>query len=109
MLGPRDLARAYDRHIAAQWRGTPEEVSRFEVWIASHWTTEAPPQPRECPDDVSLAGGSARAVLWYADRDAVLGYLPGRPLGCYRVPLNSVLPDAAAPPRQPAALAEALS
>ena len=92
MLTPRDLAYAYDRWLAARWRGEEDEARRFGDWIESFWCRTAPLEPERGPDAVSVLGGAGRGIRWYADGNVVRGYVVGRPLGCYLIPARTVPP-----------------
>jgi hypothetical protein len=92
MLTPRDLAFAYDRWLAARWRGEDDEARPFGDWIESFWCAEAPSEPRTGPDAVSVLGGAGRGIRWYADGAVIRGYVVGRPRGCYLVPAATVPP-----------------
>ena len=93
MLSPHDLARAFDRRVAAQGRGeTDGNGPAFDAWLAAFWTGEGPSEPATCPDALSPLSATGLSVRWYARDGGVLGYVPGRQRGCYRVPAEAVLP-----------------
>ena len=92
MLTPRDLAYAYDRWLAARWRGEDDDARAFGDWVESFWCPEAPVEPAAVPDAVSVLGGAGRGIRWYADGDVVRGYVVGRPRGCYLIPIATVPP-----------------
>ena len=73
MLSPHDLARAFDRRVAAQRRGNTDGTD-------------------PAPDALSPLGATGPSVLWYARDGGVLGSVPGRQRGCYRVPADAVFP-----------------
>ena len=97
MLTPRELALAYDRFVAARWRGEEGATEAFAVWLEAHWTGDAPPEPDDCPDAVSFLGGAGAGIRWYAAGGAVLGYVAGRQRGCYWVPLGAAPPPVRPP------------
>ena len=92
MLTPRDLAVAYDRWLAAHWRGEDDSARPFGDWIESFWCGTAPPEPGAGPDAVSILGGAGRGIRWYADGPTIRGYVVGRPYGCYLVPVATTPP-----------------
>jgi hypothetical protein len=89
---PQDLARAYDRGIAARWRGDEDDAHAFAAWLATYWVPDAPPPPAGPPSAVSVLGAAGAGIRWYAAGRAVLGYVGGQARGCYRVPLEAVPP-----------------
>ena len=91
MLSASDLAGGYDRYVSARWRGDPG-ADDFAVWLESHWTGEAPPEPTDAPSAVSVLGGASPGIRWYERGGVVLGYAPGRPRGCYWVPMAATMP-----------------
>jgi hypothetical protein len=78
-----DLASAYDRNVAACWRG--ETTGRqFSAWLESFWrpTVLVPVGP---PTAVSVHGGGGRGIAWYEAGPLVVGCMPRR-AGGYWVP-----------------------
>ena len=86
MLTPQDLALAYDRHVAALWRGETDTTLAFATWLVPFWVDDGPPEPVDYPDAVSFLRGAGRGIRWYCIDTDIVGYLPGCPNGCYRVP-----------------------
>ncbi len=84
MLSPRTLAALYDLHLAAVWRGH-EASSMFGNWLEARWSTGGPAEPSVPPDAVSVLGGAGAGIRWYTQGEAILGYVAGRPRGCYVV------------------------
>ena len=82
----RELARAYDRCLMAQW-WDGEEAARFVEWLEQFWVPDAPPPPDDLPDAVSFLG-----VRWYERSGMILGYEARRPTGCHQVPASAVPP-----------------
>lgn len=95
MYSPHDLALAYDRHVAALWREESETARVFATWLAAFWVEGGPPEPVAYPDAVSFLGAAGRGIRWYRLDTDIIGYLPGCPNGCYRVPAT-VTPSAPA-------------
>ena len=91
-----ELARAYDRYVAALWRGESEEVLRFGTWLKRCWGLGGPAEPVGPPDAVSVLDGAGMSIRWYERDGHVLGYIPGVAQRCYRVPSD------VAPPSLPA-------
>jgi hypothetical protein len=92
-LTPRDLALSVDRHLAALWRGDENIDDDFFRWLTSLWSPTTVPEPTTPPQAVSVLGAGGVGIRWYETRSALVGYVEGRPGGCYRVPTT------AAPPR----------
>ena len=86
------LARAYDRYVSALWRGESDEVHRFAVWLKGWWGVGAPAEPGRRPDAISALGGAGTSIRWYEVDGLVLGYIPGVPHRCYRVPTDAAPP-----------------
>jgi hypothetical protein len=86
VLAARDLARSYDRALAAAWRGDDDRAVLFAGWLGQYWD-EAPPEPAVTPAAVSPLGAAGRGIRWHETPDAILGYVRdwNRPCG-YRVP-----------------------
>lgn len=80
-----ELARAYDRYVAAFWRGETDEVRRFAAWLKGRWGLGGPPEPAGPPDAVSALGGAGASIRWYEADGMVFGYIPGVPHRCYQV------------------------
>ena len=91
-VSPRELARTYDRLIAARWRGEDETADSCSAWFEAHWTVQAPPEPDEPPGAASVLGGSGTGIRWYERDSVVLGYVTGRPGGCYWVTVGEMVP-----------------
>ena len=74
--------------------GTRTERQDFDAWLAGYWVGECPPEPDTCPDAVSFLAGAVggEAIRWYDADDAVLGYVPGLPRRCWRVPRTTTEP-----------------
>jgi len=77
------LARAYDAHLAAWWRGEADPRP-FAAWLAARWDPETAPPPGQ-PAALSPLGAGGRGIRWYEAEEAVLGVVPGL-AGGYRVP-----------------------
>ena len=116
MLDARELARSYDRSVAAAWRGEDQSSALFMDWLSTFWS-DALPEPITDPVATSSLGASGRGICWYETADAILGYVRGldRPI-CYRVPRTSKVPELNLPPcgagavkRSPATTSRALS
>ena len=93
-LTSRALAQAIDHHVAALWRGEKNIDDDFFVWLTSLWSPTAAPEPKGDPTAVSVLGAGGVGIRWYDAGAAFVGYVPGRPGGCYRVPATAVLPQA---------------
>ena len=89
-LSPAALAAAYDRYVAARWRGEP--VEEFASWLEAHWTAQPSPEPDDDPDAVSGLGVAAHRVHWHVGGTAILGYVAGRPGGHYWIPVDATPP-----------------
>lgn len=93
-LTARDLAHAVDHHVAALWRGEANIDDDFFVWLTSLWSPTAAPEPSGDPSAVSVLGAGGVGIRWHDAGAVFVGYVPGRPGGCYRVPATAVLPQA---------------
>jgi len=80
-----ELARAYDRYVAAYWRGETDTAGRFAAWLKGCWELGGPPEPTGPPDAVSALGGAGASIRRYETDGLVLGYIPGVVHRCYRV------------------------
>src|SRR4051794_6224146 len=96
-VDPEQLARTFDRVIAAHWRGQDDVAVSGAAWCEAHWTLQAPPEPSEPPSAASVLAGAGSGIRWYAQDEAVLGYISGRTDGCYRVTSDDPVPVLAAP------------
>jgi hypothetical protein len=100
-LTTRDLALIVDQHVAALWRGDENIDHAFFSWLASWWRPSEAPEPGTPPSAVSVLGAGGVGIRWYETPAGSVGYVEGRPNGCYRVPTSAV------PPRpDPARLAQ---
>lgn len=93
-LSCRALAHAVDNHVAALWRGEENVDDDFFVWLTSLWSPTAAPEPKGEPAAISALGAGGVGIRWHETGTTFLGYVPGRPGGCYRVPVTAVLPQA---------------
>lgn len=84
MVSASVVALAYDRYVSAVWRGEGTTASSFATWLESFWRVPALPEPGHGPDGVSFCGGRG-GLRWYDTTAGILGYVPGRPNGCYHV------------------------
>ena len=91
-LSPRALAHAIDHHVAALWRGEENIDDDFFVWLTSLWSPTSAPAPKGEPAAASVLGAGGVGIRWYEAGTVFLGYVPGRPGGCYRVPSTAKLP-----------------
>ncbi len=85
------LALAYDRYVAALWRGESEEVRRFGVWLKGCWGL-GPPEPAGAPAAVSALVGAGTSIRWHQVDGVLFGYIPGVPHRCYQVPADAEPP-----------------
>lgn len=104
MITAAELATAYDRYVAALWRGESEEVRRFGAWLKGCWELGSP-EPSTPPAAISALGGAGASIRWHeAPADClVLGYIPGVLHRCYRIPNTAVVPVLSPYPRSRAA------
>ena len=93
MTSPHQLALAYDRYVAALWRGEEAEARAFAAWLERYWVDEGPAELADHPYVVSVLGGAGAGIRWYACGETVVGYVGSRAQGCFQVPT-----DAAPPP-----------
>jgi hypothetical protein len=91
---PQQLAQAYDRHLADRWRRKDEPPGDFEHWLEAHWRPDGEPEPGRRPDGRSTLGGSDNGLRIYREGESLLGFLSGRPAGCYRISVGEVIPSA---------------
>lgn len=88
----RKLACLYDQYVAAVQRNDHEVVDAFAEWLGAFWD-EGPPEPRTPPSAISLLGGIGRGIRWHETEGMVFGYVRGwKRRGCYRVPIEDLLP-----------------
>ncbi len=87
-----ELARAYDGYVSALWRGESDEVRRFAAWLKGCWGRAGSPEPAGPPAAISALGGAGTSIRWYEVEGMVLGYIPGVPHRCYRVPADAEPP-----------------
>jgi hypothetical protein len=98
VLSPRTLAGLYDLHLAAVWRGH-EPPSMFGDWLGARWRRGGPAEPDATPDAVSVLGGAGAGIRWFAVGETIVGFVAGRPRGCYVVARTD------RPPQPPSAAA----
>lgn len=96
-VDPEQLARAFDRVIAAHWRGQDDVAVSGAAWFEAHWTGQAPPEPSEPPSAASVLAGAGSGIRWYAQDHVVFGYVSSRRDGCYRVTSDDPVPVLVAP------------
>ncbi len=84
MLSARTFAVLYDLHLAAVWRGD-EPSGAFGNWLEARWCEGNLTEPDSVPAAVSLLGGGGAGIRWYEVDDALVGFVKGRPRGCYVV------------------------
>src|SRR3954454_18995485 len=96
-VDPEQLARTFDRVIAAHWRGQDDVAVSGAAWFEAHWTRQAPPEPSEPPIAASVLAGAGSGIRWYAQDHVVFGYMSGRSDGCYRVTSDDPVPVLVAP------------
>jgi hypothetical protein len=84
MHSPHSLADLYDPHLASAWRGD-EPPSPIGDWLDARWTAGGPSEPESPPEAVSVLGGSGSGIRWYTVGESILGFVTGRPRGCYMV------------------------
>jgi hypothetical protein len=92
-LTTRRLAQSVDQHLAALWRGDEDVDHAFFRWLASWWEATDSTRPALQPDAVSVLGAGGVGIHWYQTTTEILGYVPGREDGCYRVPITSSPPN----------------
>jgi hypothetical protein len=96
-VDPEQLARTFDRVIAAHWRGQDDVAVSGAAWFEAHWTIQAPPEPSEPPSAASVLAGAGSGIRWYAQDHVVFGYVSSRRDGCYRVTSDDAVPVLVAP------------
>jgi hypothetical protein len=97
-LGPvvrcaADLAVAYDRGVAAYWRGETDG-KRNGTWLEGFWRPIVL-VPLGPPAAMSVYGGAGRGIAWYDADDVVVGCVRGCATGGYWVPRGAPLPGGA--------------
>jgi hypothetical protein len=95
LTSPHELALAYNRYVAALWRGEEAEARVFASWLAGYWVEEGPPEMADQPHAVSMLGGAGAGIRWYTRGGTIVGYVGCHVQGCFHVPI-----DAAPPPTQ---------
>ena len=79
--------------FATLWRGDGTTVDELESWLRLFWTEGCQAEPSERPDAVSVFGGSGKGIRWFETPTLILGFVPGCPDHCYRVPKNATPPS----------------
>jgi hypothetical protein len=74
----------------------------FGNWLEARWCVGNPAEPDGAPDAVSVLGGAGAGIRWYTVGDTVVGFISGRPRGCYVVARED-RPLEIPPPNMPAA------
>ena len=96
MLSPRTLAGLYDLYLAAVWRGHAPP-SMFGDWLEARWCPGVPTEPPVPPDAVSVLGGAGAGIRWYAVGATIVGFVAGRPRGCYVIARDEKPPQPPSP------------
>jgi hypothetical protein len=91
MTSPHELALAYDRYIAALWRGD-EAAHTFASWLGRHWTDAGPAEPTDRPHAASAFARAGAGIRWYTRGTTIVGYVGTRYRGCYQVPVDASPP-----------------
>ena len=84
-----ELAVPYDGYVCALWRGESDQVRRLATWLNGRSRLGGPASPSSPPAAVSTLGGSGTSIRWHEADGFVLGYIPGVPHRCYRVPMDA--------------------
>jgi hypothetical protein len=92
----RQVAQAYDRYVAAVWRGETAATARFAIWLRGCWDL-GPPEPDDVPQAISALGGAGASIRWHETPATILGYIPGVPHRCYQVSRSEPVPDVVEP------------
>jgi hypothetical protein len=91
-LSSQDLARIVDQHLAARWRGDEDADHPFFQWLASCWRPESGSEPRSASPATSVLAAGGLGIRWFEMSTTIVGFVPGRPHGYYRVPRSEVPP-----------------
>jgi hypothetical protein len=91
-LSCQDLARMVDQHLAAQWRGDEDADHPFFRWLASCWRTGSGSEPQSASPAMSVLAAGGLGIRWFEMSTTIVGFVPGRPHGYYRVPRSEVPP-----------------
>jgi len=94
-ISGRQIAKLLDSHISEVWRGEPIEADDFFRWLNSTWVVSDRLPPAGVPEAISVLAAGGRGVWWYPEGDALLGFIPNRLDGYYRVPRTAVVPTLA--------------
>ena len=91
-LSSQDMARMVDQHLAAQWRGDEDADHPFFKRLASCWRPESGSEPRSASPATSVLAAGGLGIRWFELPTTIVGFVPGRPQGHYRVPRSAVPP-----------------
>lgn len=94
------LAGLIDEHLAALWRGEEAADDAFFRWFASCWRPEPVAEPNVAPAARSVLAAGGLGIHWFELRDAIVGVIPGRHEGHYRVSPDSPPPNDSMRPRE---------
>jgi len=86
------IAKLLDRFISAVWLGEPVDADEFFRWLGSTWVASNQLPPAGVPEAISVLAAGGRGVWWYAQSDLLLGYIPHREDGYYRVSRTAEIP-----------------
>jgi len=92
LISGRQIAKLLDSHISEVWRGEPIDADDFFRWLSSSWVASDRLPPAGVPEAISVLAAGGRGVWWYSEGDALLGFIPNRLDGYYRVPRTAVVP-----------------
>lgn len=92
-VSPSEIALTYDRVVSAHWRGETEGATTVGNWFESHWSDQAPPEPDDPPEGMSILGGAGSGIRWYTHDDVIIGIVSQRRDGYYRVRKSEALPS----------------
>jgi hypothetical protein len=85
-MNAAQLAAIYDEHLTQIWRNGSGHPALDRGWLEQWWTADCPKEPNSPPDATSILAAGGAGIRWRETDTELLGYVPSRIGGCYRVP-----------------------
>jgi hypothetical protein len=85
-MNARQIAHIFDKHFTDVWRRGSGNPVLEQGWLEQWWTEDSADEPEGEPVAISVLAAAGAGIRWRETERELIGYVPTRPGGCYRIP-----------------------
>jgi|SRR5215217_5600024 len=92
MTSAREMSRLYGVCLHSHLAGDEVESVDFGLWLDAYWIETVVLPDESCLADADRTRTPRDEITWIEHEDEIVGFLPGRARGCYRIPRGAKPP-----------------